>query len=103
MSPGREASEDHATGRRLQYAGHGNTDFLTDSGPALLHDDHGAVIQVADALADLVARLDHFDDHRFAGQGDGLHSVGHFIEVNDFHALQLGDLVQVKVIRDHSV
>ena len=33
-------------------------DFLTDHRAALLDHDHGAVFQIADALADLIARLD---------------------------------------------
>ena len=69
--------------------------------PALLDHDHRAVVQVADALADLVARLDQPDRHGLAGQGHRLQGVGQLVEVDDLDALQLGDLVQVEVVGHH--
>ena len=68
--------------------------------PALLDHHHRAVIEIADALARLVARLHDANDHRLAGQGHGLEGVGHLVEVDDVDALKLGDLVEVEVVGD---
>ena len=70
--------------------------------PALLDHDHRAVFQVADALADLVARLDDLHLQHLAGQGHRLQGVGQFVQVDDLDALQLGDLVQVEVVGHHA-
>ena len=47
---------------------------------------HRAVIEIADALADLVAGLDDLDRQRFARQRDRLQRVGHLIQVDDLDA-----------------
>ena len=67
---------------------------------AALDDDHRAVVQVAHALARLLARLDdpHFD--RLAGQEHRLQGVGQVVEVDHAHAVQLGHLVEVVVVGD---
>ena len=64
-----DAAEDHAARGRLQHAGDRDGHFLADA-PALLDDHHGAVVEIADALADLVALLDdlHVQASRPAGR-----------------------------------
>src|SRR5213078_2148064 len=61
------SSENHAAGRRLQDAGDRDGNFLADVLPTLLDHDHRAVVEIADSLADLIARLDDPHWHRFAG------------------------------------
>src|SRR5262245_26033298 len=53
-----DAAEEHAPGRRLQDAGHGDLHLLADVRPALLDHDHGPVLEVPHPLPGLVARLD---------------------------------------------
>src|SRR4026209_2236998 len=55
--------EDHATGDRLQDAGHGDADILVHRPAAALHHGHGAVIQVAHTLPRLLPLLNDPDRH----------------------------------------
>ena len=71
---------------------------LVDEPGAALDDDHRPVIEEADALAGLLALLDHLDPELLAGQDGGLHGVGQRVDVQDPHALELGDPVQVVVV-----
>jgi len=69
-------AEHHPSGAGLQNARHGEVDLLADMLAAPFDDDHGAVFQVADALARLFAGLDHADLDLLAGQEDRLQGVG---------------------------
>ena len=53
-----QPAEDHPPGAGLQGVGHGELDLLVQVRPALFDDDHRAVVEVADALPGLFARLD---------------------------------------------
>ena len=65
---------------------------------AALDHDHRAVVQVADALAGLLALLDDLDAHLLAGVDDRLHRVGQLVDVQDPDALQLRHAVEVVVV-----
>ena len=59
---------------------------------------HGAVVEVADALALVLAFAHDAQGEDFAGQDDGLEGVGQFVEVDVGDGLQFGDFAQVIVV-----
>src|SRR5262245_2506433 len=93
-------AEDHSPGGCLQDAGHGDADFGANGAASLLDDDHRAVVEIADALTDLVALFDDSYRQVLAGERHELEGVGQLVQVDDVHALQLANLVQVEVVGD---
>src|SRR3954454_22292593 len=93
--------EDHATGYGLEDAGYYNVDFAVHVFAAVLDHYHGAVVEIADSLAEFFAFLDHVYLHLFAGQHHRLDGVGKLVDVEHLHALPLGYAVQVEVVGDH--
>ena len=91
--------EDHPPGHGLQDARHREVDILVDQPGAALDHDHRAVVQEADALSGLLALLDDPDPQLLAGQDRRLHGVRERVDVHHPHALQLGDAVEVEVVR----
>ena len=96
----RPAAEDHLARRRLQHAGDADLDRPAQRLLGLVHHHHGAVVEVADALARLLAFLDDEDLHQLAGQDHRLERVRELVDVEDGHAAQLRDLVEVEVVGD---
>ena len=96
-----ELREDHPACRGLEHARDHDFHVLVDVPAAVLHDDHGAVVEVGDPLAGLLAFLEHEDAHALTRQGHGLESVGQVVDVQHLYALELGDLVQVEIVGDH--
>ncbi len=94
--------KDHPSGIGLQNAGDRDAHFLTNRGAALLHYDHRAIIEVANSLAHLVSRLDQANRQDLTRQRNRFKRVGHFVQVDHFHPLQLRDLVEVKVIGNNA-
>jgi hypothetical protein len=94
------AAEDHTAGAGLQDAGDKGADVFADVLAAALDDDHRAVLEVADALARLLARLDDANFERFSRHKDGLEGVAQLVEVDDADVVELGDLVEVVVVGD---
>ena len=95
------AREDHAAGSGLQHLGHCHVERRANVAAAILHDDHGAVVQIAHALPYFLAFLNDLDTHRFARQEDQAHGVGQFVDVEDRHALNLGHAIEVIVVGEH--
>src|SRR5436305_5918365 len=62
-----EVREDEPAVRRRDDAGDPDGDFLTDQPAALVDDDHRAVVEVADTLTGLAARLDQLHGDVLAG------------------------------------
>src|SRR5215470_11609201 len=91
-------AEDHSPGGSLQDAGHGDVDGLGDHLARVVHNHHGTVVQVGDALVVLLALLQDEDAHRLAWQDNGLEGVGQFVHVQYRHPLKLGNFVQVEVV-----
>src|SRR5262249_16697937 len=100
--PALDPAEDHPARRRLEHAGDRQVDLMTDGRTPLLHDQHRAIVEVANPLADLVPGLDDAHAQRLAWESHRLHRVGQLIEVNDFDSLQLSNLVEVEVIGHHA-
>ncbi|OPZ95664.1 MAG: hypothetical protein BWY71_02165 [Planctomycetes bacterium ADurb.Bin412] len=76
-------------------------DFLADPPLAAVDDNHGAVVEVADALARLVAGFENFDGHGLSGQDDGLHGVGQVVDVYDVHPPEAGHFIEIVIVGDH--
>ena len=93
-------AEDHPARAGLEHAGHRQPDRLAQVVGPLLGDDHGAVVEVAHALARLLAPLEQLDDQGLSRQDDRLHRVGQVVEVDHVHALEPRDLVEVVVVGD---
>ena len=93
-------TEDHLPGGGLQDAGDGDIDRLGDHLLGVVHHDNGAIVEIGDALIELLAFLDDEDAHGLAGQHDGLERVGQFVDVQDLDAVQLRDFVEVEIVGD---
>src|SRR4029077_19187190 len=65
--------EDHPAGRRLDDRGHHRRDGLVQQPPAVLDDDHGAVVEAAHALPRLLALAGHHDHDLLARDGHRAH------------------------------
>ena len=75
-----------------------DVELVADEARAALDDDHRAVVQVADALAGLLALGDDLDPQRVAGQQRRLQRVGQRVDVQDADRLQVRHAVQVEVV-----
>ena len=76
-----------------------HVDLPVDEPGAALDHDHRPVVEEADALAGLLALLDDPDAQLLAGQDRRLHRVRQRVDVQDPDALELGDAVEVEVVR----
>src|SRR6185503_14334652 len=94
-----KAPEDHFAGGGLQHAGNGDVDGLRDQPARVVHDNHGAVIEIGDTLVVLFAFLEDEDTHRLAGQNDRLQCVRQLVNVQHLNSMKLCDFVQVEVVR----
>ena len=63
--------------------------------------NHGAVVEISDALTGLLAVFDDLNAHCLAGDNHGLDGVRQVVDVQNFDAAQLSDFVQIKVVRDN--
>src|SRR5439155_22754311 len=92
---------DHAAGYRLQDTRDRHLDLGVDRLRAALDHRPRPVVEVADALAGILARLDHPHAQVLAGEQGRLHRVGQRVHVEYAYALQVGDAVQVQVVGEH--
>ena len=72
--------------------------LLSDEALGLVHDHHGAVAEVADALPFLPAFADDVDFERLTGMHQRFEQAGEFRDADVRHGLQLGDFPQVVVV-----
>src|SRR5262245_14276788 len=98
-SPLARMGEDHAPGDRLEDAGHGHVELGIDRLRTTLDDDHRPVVEVADTLTHVLAGLDDADAEVLAGQKGGLDRVRERVDVEDADALEVGDPVEVEIVR----
>ena len=89
-------------GGGLQHARYDQRHVLVDLLARVLGDHHRAVFQVADALPDLLARLDDLHGDALARHDHRLEGVGQVVDVDHLDAAKLGDLVQVVVVGNHA-
>src|SRR5262249_3445185 len=61
---------------------------------------HGSVVQIRHALVVFFAFLENKDPHGLTRQNNRLQGVGQLVDVQDFHALKLGHLIQVEIVGD---
>src|SRR4029450_5835834 len=95
-----EPGEDHAARGGLEHRGDAGADLLADEALAVIHNHHGAVVEVGHPLASLLALLDDVDLHHLARKHHGLEGVGQLVDVEHRHAGELGHPVEVVVVGD---
>src|ERR1700693_5873697 len=61
----RRGREDHPASRGLQHGGDDDADGLVHVAPAIFDHDHGAVVEVCDALVLLITFLAYLPGHLF--------------------------------------
>src|SRR5580692_8421467 len=93
-------AEDHFSCCRLQHRRDRYVDGFADHFPCVVHDHHGAVIEIGDTLVVFLTFFEDEDLHDLAGQHDGLERVRQLVNVQYFDALQLRDFVQIEVVGD---
>src|SRR5213593_2330359 len=93
-----QAREDHAPGGRLEHAGDDDVGGLAEIAPAMVDDDHRAVVEVGDALPGFLSLTHDLYTHRLAGQDDRLQRVGQLVDVEHGYAAELGHLVEVVIV-----
>ena len=71
-----DAAKDHSARGSLQHAGDDDVHVLVDGIAALLHNHHGAVVEVAHTLSNLISLFDDLDGQVLAGQGHNVIGVG---------------------------
>src|SRR5688572_413242 len=92
--------EDHATGHGLKDTGDRDVEVLVDMTSPAFDDDHRPVVEEADTLPGFFALLDHPDPQLLPGKDGRLHGVGQGVDVHHPHALELGDSIEVEVVRE---
>ena len=94
-------SEDHLAGDGLEDGGNGDLDGLPDHPAGVVHDHHGPVFQVGDALVLLLPLFQdvHFDP--LSREDDRFEGVGQFVDVKDLDSVNLGHLVEVEIGGDN--
>src|SRR5258708_17729153 len=95
-----EAAEDHFAGRSLVDGGDQDVHGFVDEAASAVDHDHGAVLEVGDALIDFLAFAKDEDAHAFAGEKCGANGVGEKINVEDADALNAGDFIEIEVVGD---
>src|SRR5581483_3525146 len=93
-------AEDHLPSRRLQNRRNGDVYSFADHLACIVDHYHRAVVEIRDSLVVLFAFLQDEDPHALAGQHDRFERIGQFVYVQDFDALQLGNLVEVEIVGD---
>src|SRR5579863_2740778 len=73
--------------------------FVDEAASAIDH-DHGAVLEVGNALIDFLAFAQNEDAHSFAGEESGTNGVGEEIDVENVDALNAGHFVEIEVVGD---
>ena len=68
-----------------------------DPAAAGLDDDHRPIVQIANALAGLLALTDQLDLELLAGQNGRLQRIRQVVDVQHLHVLDLGEPVEVEV------
>ena len=69
--------------------------------PAVVHHDHGSVVQIGHALAGFLSVLDDMHHHLFAGQNHRFYGIRQFVDIHDGNALQLRHFVEVIIIGEN--
>src|SRR5438552_1715305 len=98
----RDRREQHAPDRRLHIRGDAHLDLLAHAPGGVADDDHGSIVEEADTLPRLLALArDRQADH-LAGQDRRPHAVGQPVHVEATNALELGNVLEVRVRRHQS-
>ena len=79
--------EDHTTGLRLKHARDRDLDRVAQTALAVVHHDHGPVIEIRHALLLLLAFLEDLDFHLFPRHDHGFQRIGEIVNIEDFRTL----------------
>ena len=77
-----------------------DVDGFVDEAASAVDDDHGAVLEITDALTGFFAFAKDEDAHALAGKNGGAESVGEKIDVENADALNAGDFVEIEIVGD---
>src|ERR1700674_3645816 len=94
----RRLREYHPAGRSLDHRRDDCRDGLVHHALAVLDDDHRAVVEAADTLPGLFALTGHGDDYLLARNCHWAHRLGKLVEIQDNHAFEPRDPVQVEIV-----
>ena len=83
----------------MQRAGDADEQFPSDLVAGALDNDHGAVVEITDALFRFLTRLDNFHLHRLTGQSHDLERIGQIVDVHHIHLAHPRDLAEIVVRR----
>ena len=95
------AGEDNSSGSGLENTGHNYEDLHTNIASAVFNHGSWFVIQISNSLIGLFALFDDQRRHFFPRQDDRFDRIGELVDIEDFHALQPGDFIEVEIIGDH--
>src|SRR5688572_28513397 len=92
-------SEDHATGGRLQRAGHHEGHLFPHERPAVVDDHHRPVLEKTDPLSRLLALSQHLHAENRARKDVWLQRTGQVVHVEHQYAADVAETVQIVVGR----
>ena len=81
----------------MQGADDGDLGGAADFGNGVVDDDHGAIGEVSDGLVVFFSRADEGDADALADGDGGFEGFVEFVDVENVHALEVGDLGEVFV------
>src|ERR1700741_5622777 len=95
-----EPAKDHLAGSGLQHTRHCNIGVLADQSACVINHHHRAVVEIGHALIVFLTFLQDENPHCLAWEHDWLERICQLVNIEHADSAQLGDLVQVEIIRD---
>src|SRR5215475_6452795 len=96
----REATEDHLSCRSLVNGSHGDIHVAVHEAARPVHDDHGSIFQVSNALVCLFPFAQNKNAHWFAGEHGWAKRICQLVHVQDGNSLDAGHFVQIELVSD---
>src|SRR5207248_10123674 len=93
-------AEYHLSCRGLKHRGDGDIDIFADHLSRIVNHDHGAIIEVSDALVVFLAFLQNENFHRLAGKNDRFQGVSQLVNIKHVDTLELGYFVEIEIVGD---
>src|SRR6185436_9562179 len=99
-----ETAEDHLAGSCLQHTRHCDVGVLADQTACIINHHHRAIVEIGHALIVFLTFLQDENPHCLAWEHDWLERIRQLVNIKDADSAQLGNFIQVEIIRDdHSV
>src|SRR5580704_5571592 len=96
-----EAAENHFAGGSLVDGSDEDIHGAVDQSACAVHNHHGAVIEIGDALGGFLPFPQNKDAHGFAGKHGGLQGVGKLVDIQHRDILDAGNLVEIVIVGDN--